>query len=65
MGGYGGKCLSNDRELRLRTVHRIFAFAVMQQWIQRNSVTASLRPETEGRIPCLFWLHTLPHQMQP
>ena len=30
----------------LGTVHRFFDFAVMQQWIQRNPVTASPRPET-------------------
>ena len=38
----------------LGVVHRFFAFAVMQQWIQRNPVTASPRPETGGRIPYLF-----------
>jgi site-specific recombinase XerD len=38
----------------LGTVHRFFAFAVMQQWIQRNPVTASPRAETGGRIPYLF-----------
>jgi hypothetical protein len=29
----------------LGVVHRFFAFAVMQQWIQRNPVGASPRPE--------------------
>ena len=38
----------------LGVVHRFFAFAVMQQWIQRNPVTASPRPETGARIPYLF-----------
>ena len=38
----------------LGVVHRFFAFAVMQQWIQWNPVAASLRPETKGRIPYLF-----------
>ena len=38
----------------LGVVHRFFAFAVLQQWIQRNPVTASPRPETGGRIPYLF-----------
>ena len=38
----------------LGVVHRFFAFAVMQQWIQRNPVAASPRPETGGRIPYLF-----------
>jgi site-specific recombinase XerD len=38
----------------LGVVHRFFAFAVMQQWIQRNPVGASPRPETGGRIPYLF-----------
>src|SRR5437899_1729618 len=38
----------------LGIVHRFFAFAVMQQWIQRNPVTASPRPETGTRIPYLF-----------
>jgi site-specific recombinase XerD len=38
----------------LGVVHRFFAFAVMQQWIQRNPVTASPRAETGGRIPYLF-----------
>ena len=38
----------------LGVVHRFFAFAVMQQWIQRNPVTASPRAETAGRIPYLF-----------
>jgi site-specific recombinase XerD len=38
----------------LGVVHRFFAFAVMQQWTQRNPVTASPRPETGGRIPYLF-----------
>ena len=42
----------------LGVVHRFFAFAVMQQWIQRNPVTASPRPETGGRIPYLFDLDT-------
>ena len=42
----------------LGTVHRFFAFAVMQQWIQRNPVTASPRRETGGRIPYLFDLDT-------
>ena len=38
----------------LGVVHRFFAFAVMQQWIQRNPVTASPRSETGDRIPYLF-----------
>jgi site-specific recombinase XerD len=38
----------------LGVVHRFFAFAVMQQWIQRNPVTASPRRNTGGRIPYLF-----------
>ena len=38
----------------LGVVHRFFAFAVMQQWIQRNPVTAPPRPETASRIPYLF-----------
>jgi site-specific recombinase XerD len=38
----------------LGVVHRFFAFAVMQQWMQRNPVTASPRAETGGRIPYLF-----------
>jgi site-specific recombinase XerD len=38
----------------LGVVQRFFAFAVMQQWIQRNPVTASPRPETGSRIPYLF-----------
>ena len=42
----------------LGTVHRFFEFAVMQQWIERNPVTASLRPETAARIPYLFDLDT-------
>jgi site-specific recombinase XerD len=35
----------------LGTVRRFFAFAVMQQWIERNPVSASPRPETAARIP--------------
>jgi site-specific recombinase XerD len=42
----------------LGTVHRFFAFAVMQQWIERNPVAASPRPETAARIPYLFDLDT-------
>jgi site-specific recombinase XerD len=42
----------------LGTVHRFFKFAVMQQWIERNPVTASPRPETAARIPYLFDLDT-------
>jgi site-specific recombinase XerD len=42
----------------LGTVHRFFAFAVMQRWIRRNPVTASSRPETGSRIPYLFDLDT-------
>lgn len=42
----------------LGTVRRFFAFAVMQQWIERNPVTAASRPETGGRIPYLFDLDT-------
>jgi site-specific recombinase XerD len=38
----------------LGVVQRFFAFAVMQQWIQRNPVAASPRPETGSRIPYLF-----------
>ncbi len=38
----------------LGVVHRFFAFAVMQEWIQRNPVTASPRRNTGGRIPYLF-----------
>jgi site-specific recombinase XerD len=38
----------------LGVVQRFFAFAVMQQWIQRNPVTASPRHETGNRIPYLF-----------
>ncbi len=38
----------------LGVVHRFFAFAVMQQWIQRNPVSASPRHETGARIPYLF-----------
>jgi len=38
----------------LGVVRRFFAFAVMQQWIQRNPVTASPRAESGGRIPYLF-----------
>ncbi len=34
----------------LGTVHRFFKFAVMQQWTERNPVTASPRPETATRI---------------
>src|SRR5438552_4320136 len=30
----------------LGTVHRFFAFALMQQWIERNPVTTSPRRET-------------------
>jgi site-specific recombinase XerD len=41
----------------LGTVHRFFAFAVMQQWIQGNPVTASPRLETATRIPYLFDLN--------
>lgn len=41
----------------LGIVHRFFAFAVMQEWVQRNPVTASPRPETGGRIPYLFDLN--------
>ncbi len=42
----------------LGTVHRFFAFALMQQWIERNPVTASPRRETAARIPYLFDLDT-------
>jgi len=42
----------------LGTVHRFFAFAVMQEWIERNPVTASPLPETAARIPYLFDLDT-------
>lgn len=38
----------------LGVLQRFFAFAVMQQWIQRNPVTASPRRNTGGRIPYLF-----------
>jgi integrase len=38
----------------LGVVHRFLAFAVMQQWIQRNPVAASPRAETGDRIPYLF-----------
>ena len=38
----------------LGVVHRFFAFAVMQEWMQRNPVTASPRRNTGGRIPYLF-----------
>jgi len=38
----------------LGVVHRFFAFAVMQQWTQRNPVSASPRHETGARIPYLF-----------
>jgi len=38
----------------LGVVHRFFGFAVMQQWIQRNPVSASPRHETGARIPYLF-----------
>ena len=42
----------------LGTVRRFFKFAVMQQWIERNPVTATPRPETAARIPYLFDLET-------
>ena len=42
----------------LGTVHRFFKFAVMQQWTERNPVTASPRRETAARIPYLFDLYT-------
>jgi len=42
----------------LGTVHRFFKFAVMQEWIERDPVTASPRPETAARIPYLFDLDT-------
>jgi integrase len=39
-------------------VRRFFAFAIMQQWTQRNPVTASPRRITGSRIPYLFDLDT-------
>ena len=42
----------------LGTVRRFFAFALMQQWIERNPVVVTPRPETGGRIPYLFDLDT-------
>ena len=44
--------------LILYAVRRFFAFAIMQQWTQRNPVTASLRRITGSRIPYLFDLDT-------
>jgi site-specific recombinase XerD len=44
--------------LILYAVRRFFAFAIMQQWTQRNPVTASPRRITGSRIPYLFDLDT-------
>jgi site-specific recombinase XerD len=42
----------------LCVLRRFFAFAVMQEWIQCNPVTANPRRNTGGRIPYLFNLDT-------
>jgi len=38
----------------LGVLHRFFAFAIMQQWIRQNPVTARPRRNTGNRIPYLF-----------
>jgi site-specific recombinase XerD len=38
----------------LGVLHRFFAFAIMQQWVQQNPVTARPRRNTGNRIPYLF-----------
>ena len=42
----------------LGVVHRFFAFAIMQEWIQYSPVMANPRRNTGGRIPYLFDLNT-------
>ncbi len=47
--------------LILYALRRFFAFAIMQQWTERNPVTASPRRITGSRIPYLFNLDTAKH----